>query len=60
MTRSRSWLLTLLHFLITLQPDIIEELHGGFGYFFGVLTWHDNDAIAICHDHVAGSDKYTA
>ena len=50
----------LLHFLITLEADVIEKLHGSFRYFFGVLAWHDNHAIAVCHDHIAGSDQHAA
>ena len=43
-----SWLLTLLHFLTTLQTNIIAEPHRCFRYF-GVLTGNDNHAIAISH-----------
>jgi hypothetical protein len=50
----------LLHSPIALETDVIEKLHGGFGYFFGMLAGHDNHAVAVCHDDIARSDKYPA
>src|SRR5215470_8763173 len=56
----RSWLLALLHFLITLQTDIIEELHRSLGHLLGVLTRDNNHAVAVRHNHISRTDKHTA
>src|SRR5215813_14112742 len=48
---------TFLHLLITLETDVVEKLHGGFGHFLGVLTGNDNPAIAVRHDDITGPDQ---
>src|SRR5438034_11578824 len=58
--RSRSWLLALLHLLITIEPNIIEELHRCFGNFLGVLAWDNNHTVAVCHHDIPRTDKHTA